>query len=108
MAYVVTRLCRDCKDYSCVPSCPTDAFLEPKASAADLPNQLFIDPDDCIDCDACVTACAYEAIFADVNVPDAFEPDVKLNELVRERRQDFQPPQVVEKELPTVEQIEAN
>ena len=30
MTHVATRLCRDCKDYSCVSSCPVDAFLEPR------------------------------------------------------------------------------
>jgi ferredoxin len=31
---------------------------------------LYIDPDECIDCGACVPACPVDAIFAQVDVPD--------------------------------------
>ena len=31
---------------------------------------LYINPDECIDCDACVPACPVEAIFALDDVPD--------------------------------------
>jgi ferredoxin len=30
---------------------------------------LYIDPVDCIDCEACVPECPVEAIFAEANVP---------------------------------------
>ena len=30
---------------------------------------LYIDPADCIDCEACVPECPVEAIFAEANVP---------------------------------------
>jgi ferredoxin len=88
VAYVVTRLCRDCKDLSCVKVCPTSCILEhvPASGASDLPNQLFIDPDDCIDCNACVPECPWEAIYAEADVPPKLQPDVALNALVRERR----------------------
>ena len=110
MAYVITRLCRDCKDMSCVNVCPKDCILEhrPPSGTSDLPNQLFIDPDDCIDCGACVPECPWEAIFPDVDVPDAFVPDVALNALVRERRAEFRLPEVERRELPTPAAIEAN
>jgi ferredoxin len=34
---------------------------------------LYIDPDTCIDCGACVPECPYEAIFPEEEVPFAFE-----------------------------------
>lgn len=40
---------------------------------------LFINPDECIDCDACVRACPVEAIFIDDEVPDKWAHYTKLN-----------------------------
>jgi ferredoxin len=34
---------------------------------------LYIDPDTCIDCGACVPECPYEAIFPEDEVPSAYE-----------------------------------
>ena len=110
MAYVITRLCRDCKDLSCVSACPCDCIVEhrPASGASDLPNQLFIDPEECIDCNACMPECPWEAIFPDVDVPDALVPDVALNALVRERRSEFQVPVVERHEFPSPTAIEEN
>jgi len=110
MAFVVTRLCRDCKDLSCVSICPEDCILEhrPAAGPSDLPNQLFIDPVACINCSACVTECPWEAIYPDADVPDAFRPDVALNALVRERRDEFVLPDVTPKKRPSYEEVDAN
>jgi len=110
MAFVVTRLCRDCKDFGCLEVCPCDCILEhaPPAGASHLPNQLYIDPDECIDCAACVPECPWEAIYPDTDVPAAFEPDVALNALVRERRDEFRPPEVREKTLPTAAEVLEN
>jgi ferredoxin len=40
---------------------------------------LFIDPDHCIDCEACVPECPVEAIFHEDNVPDEWRDFVALN-----------------------------
>ncbi|HYY58281.1 MAG TPA: 4Fe-4S binding protein, partial [Pyrinomonadaceae bacterium] len=50
MTYVVTELCVDCKYTDCAAVCPVEAFH-------DLPDRLYINPDTCIDCDACVPEC---------------------------------------------------
>ena len=42
-------------------------------------RQLYIDPDDCIDCGACAPECPVEAIYQDVNVPSQFTPYIQLN-----------------------------
>ena len=110
MAYVVTRLCRDCRDLSCVSVCPKDCILEHLSAAgtSDLPNQLFIDPDECIDCNACVSECPWEAIYADADVPKELEPDVALNALVRQRRAEFRVPEIVPTQSPDTEAVREN
>jgi ferredoxin len=102
MAYVVTRLCRDCKDMGCVSVCPKDCILEhrPPSGASDLPDQLFIDPDECIDCNACVSECPWEAIYSDSDVPLELAPDVALNAIVRARRAEFRLPDIVPRHAP--------
>lgn len=63
MAYVVMSPCVDDKYLDCVYVCPVDCFY-------DIGNMLIIDPETCIDCDACVAACPVEAIVAEDDVPD--------------------------------------
>ena len=62
MAYVVTEPCVGCKYTDCVVVCPMECFYGDE-------RQLYIDPDDCIDCGACVPECPVEAIFLDADVP---------------------------------------
>ena len=57
MPYVIAEPCINIKDRSCVDVCPVDCIYEG-------PDMLFIHPDECIDCGACVPACPVEAIFA--------------------------------------------
>jgi ferredoxin len=40
---------------------------------------LYIDPEVCIDCGACVSACPVEAIFAEPDVPKQWEAYVERN-----------------------------
>jgi ferredoxin len=40
---------------------------------------LYIDPAECIDCDACVEACPVDAIFADDQVPDEWQHYIAKN-----------------------------
>src|SRR5262245_66376880 len=79
MSYVVTRLCRGNKDTSCVAVCPVDCFYVPNAATAELPDQLYISPAECINCSACVDACPWQAIFDEGDVPAAFADDTALN-----------------------------
>jgi ferredoxin len=62
MAYVVTDTCIDCKYTTCAAVCPVEAFHEG-------PDRLFINPETCIDCNACVPECPVNAIYADFEVP---------------------------------------
>jgi ferredoxin len=72
MAYVVCEPCRDCKYTDCVTVCPCDCFYQDD-------TMLYIDPDACIDCEACVPECPVEAIFRDSSVPAPWLHFVALN-----------------------------
>ncbi|GIT09585.1 MAG: hypothetical protein CM1200mP30_32150 [Pseudomonadota bacterium] len=43
------------------------------------PDMLYIHPETCIDCNACVEECPVEAIYADVDVPEKWEHYTPLN-----------------------------
>ena len=66
MPHVVTSTCVDHKYQECVAVCPVEAFRE-------LDTYLVIDPDECIDCGACIPECPVEAIFPDTEVPEGEE-----------------------------------
>jgi ferredoxin--NADP+ reductase len=62
MTYVITGACTESKDQSCVAACPVDC-IHPAAGEPgfDETPQLYIHPDECIDCDACVAVCPVDA-----------------------------------------------
>ncbi len=72
MAFVVTEPCRGCKYTDCVAVCPCDCFHEGE-------DMLFIDPEQCLDCEACVPECPVGAIFAEADVPEKWRHYVELN-----------------------------
>jgi ferredoxin len=109
MPWVITRLCRDCLDLSCVEVCPVDCIYEYTGEdRQSFPNQLFIDPEECIDCGVCEPECPWEAIFEDERVPGIFADDVQLNAAIVKSKSDFEVPGVAEKQKPTPEQVAAN
>jgi ferredoxin len=65
MAYIITETCVDLKDKSCVDVCPVDCIID--GGAED--RLLVINPDECIDCGACVDPCPVAAIFPEDEVP---------------------------------------
>jgi ferredoxin len=78
MAYVITDTC--IKDLLCADVCPTDCIHpkkeEPGFEAA---TQLYVDPNGCIDCGACVPVCTSDSIFAVDDVPDELKQFVDAN-----------------------------
>lgn len=72
MTYVVCEPCRDCKYTDCVAVCPCECFYQDD-------QLLYIDPEHCIDCEACVPECPVEAIFHEANVPAQWAAYVQLN-----------------------------
>ena len=109
MSYIITRLCRDCVDTGCVAVCPVDCIYEYKGSdTAAFPNQLYIHPDECIDCGACEPECPWQAIFEEVAVPETCKDDTPLNYRMMESSTDFAVKKHQKTEHPTADQITAN
>ena len=109
MAWVITRLCRDCVDQSCVEVCPVDCIYQYDGDDREaFPNQLYIDPEECINCGVCEPECPWEAIFEDEQVPEVFNADIALNAQIVDAKSYFSVPEVEEKDKPTPQQIADN
>lgn len=91
MTFVVTAPCFGCKYTDCVVVCPMDCFREGA-------TMLYIDPDDCIDCGACVPECPVEAIFYEDDVPPDWREFTELNATMAK-----QCPPITQKKPPLVE-----
>ncbi|WP_439639493.1 4Fe-4S binding protein [Nevskia sp.] len=72
MPHVVTDHCTACRYTECVALCPVDCF-----HAAD--DRLYIDPDACIDCAACVPVCPVKAIVDAFDLEDGADALIALN-----------------------------
>ncbi|MCE3235656.1 MAG: 4Fe-4S ferredoxin iron-sulfur binding domain protein [Vampirovibrio sp.] len=64
MPFVITEPCVGVKDKACVGVCPVDCIYD-----FDGEPQLYIHPDECIECGACQPVCPVSAIFMDAEVP---------------------------------------
>ena len=80
MAYVITDACADCKDTACVAVCPCDC-IHPRPDEDGFldAKQLYIDPDQCIDCGLCADECPPHAIFQDTDLPEDKQHFVQIN-----------------------------
>ncbi|MGE0383583.1 MAG: 4Fe-4S binding protein [Gammaproteobacteria bacterium] len=63
MTTVVTDNCQNCRYTDCVTVCPVECFHGDE-------TMLYIDPDTCIDCSACIPECPVQAIFEEDDLPD--------------------------------------
>ncbi len=110
MTWVITRMCRDGVDISCVEVCPVDCIVQhkEKADAAGWENQLYIDPEECINCGVCEPECPWEAIFEDEQVPSIFEEDTALNAKIVDERDDFVVPEREDIDVPSTDEITKN
>ena len=72
MAHIVTEPCIGCKNTVCITVCPVDCFHEDDTC-------LWIDPEECIDCAACVPECPVEAIYEESMVPKKWREFIHLN-----------------------------
>lgn len=91
MAYVITEPCHGVCDTACVSVCPMDCIHGPLSleEIRALPEgergeklagvQLFINPDDCIDCGACAPECPVSAIYLDDEVPEQWQEYIEKN-----------------------------
>ena len=80
MAYVIAEPCIGTKDTACVDVCPVDCIHPRKDEASfESAQQLYINPDECIDCGACVPVCPVTAIFALEDLPEKWAQYTKIN-----------------------------
>ncbi len=80
VAYIICEPCIGTKDSACVDVCPVDCIHPKKDEAGyDASEMLYIHPDECIDCGACVPACPVEAIFALDETPEQWTRFIPLN-----------------------------
>jgi NAD-dependent dihydropyrimidine dehydrogenase PreA subunit len=75
VAYVIAEPCIGTKDKSCVDVCPVDCI-----QGTDADEQLYIDPDDCINCGACEAVCPVTAIFEESMLPPEWESYIEKNQ----------------------------
>ena len=80
MAYVIAQPCIGVKDTACVAVCPADC-IHPTADEDGfaIAEQLYIDPDPCIDCGLCVEECPVKAVFAESDLPGEWQDFLERN-----------------------------
>jgi ferredoxin len=80
VTYVISEPCIGVKDVSCTEVCPVDC-IHPTADEPGFgqAEQLYIDPEECIDCDACVEACPVDAITSEDQVPPEWQQYIAKN-----------------------------
>ena len=74
MAYIICEPCVDVMDTACVDVCPVDCIHTTEGE-----NQLYINPDECIDCAACEPACPVDAISMESDVSAEWQPYIEIN-----------------------------
>ena len=72
MTHVVAEPCFNCKYTDCVVVCPVDCFYEGE-------SMLFIHPEECLDCGACIPECPVGAIFYEDHLPEPWKEYRALN-----------------------------
>jgi len=68
VAHVIIDTCQ--KDNLCVDSCPSEAIHPTKDEAAyQTATQLYINPEECMDCGGCVSECPTNSIYPSDELP---------------------------------------
>jgi ferredoxin len=85
MPFIITDPCIDTKDTACVDVCPVDC-IHPRKDEPEFAQttMLYIHPEECIDCGACVPACPVAAIYESVDSTPSHQRDlVEANAVYR-------------------------
>ena len=85
MPFIITDPCIETKDTACVDVCPVDC-IHPRKDEAEFAaaTMLYIHPEECIDCGACVPACPVSAIYDSPDATPATQKDlVEANAVYR-------------------------
>jgi len=72
MPHVIAEPCIGVKDRSCQEVCPVECIY-------DGGDQLYIHPDECIDCGACVPVCPVAAIYPEEDLPERWVDFIEKN-----------------------------
>ena len=72
MTTIVTDNCKGCRFTDCVTVCPVACFHYDD-------EMLYIDPETCIDCGACVPVCPVQAIFPEEELPEKWTSFTKVD-----------------------------
>jgi ferredoxin len=77
MPFIITDPCIGTKDHACVDVCPVDC-IHPRRDEPEFEqtSMLYIHPDECIDCGACVPACPVAAIYDGIEATPAHQRDL--------------------------------
>lgn len=89
MPYIICEPCIGTKDTACVDACPVDCIHPKRDESAgyrddveidyETTDQLYIHPEECIDCGACQPVCPVSAIFPEDEVPSEWENYIQKN-----------------------------
>tara|TARA_A100001037_G_scaffold300891_1_gene329301 strand:- start:329 stop:628 length:300 start_codon:yes stop_codon:yes gene_type:complete len=90
MTYIITDPCVGTCDTACVEVCPVDCIHGPEDSEGSgeeakdpdfdaTGKQLYINPEECIDCGACEPECPVDAIYDEEEVPDDYQSSIGAN-----------------------------
>jgi NAD-dependent dihydropyrimidine dehydrogenase PreA subunit len=105
LPYVITSPCLDVKDKACVAVCPVQCIYElvdgkllghdadgttvantheahPELQFLYGDRMLYINPDECTACDACMSECPVDAIFPGEKVPSGENDFIDINKFV--------------------------
>ena len=74
MTYIIVEPCIGVKDKSCIDVCPMDCL-----HGNDSDEMVYVDPEECIDCAACIPECPVDAIFAESETPEKWKHFIQIN-----------------------------
>jgi ferredoxin len=77
MPFIITDPCIETTDTACVDVCPVDC-IHPRKDEPEFAQttMLYIHPEECIDCGACVPACPVAAIYESTDATPAHQKDL--------------------------------
>jgi NAD-dependent dihydropyrimidine dehydrogenase PreA subunit len=85
MPFIITDPCIETKDTACVDVCPVDC-IHPRKDEPEFASALtlYIHPEECIDCGACLPACPVAAIYESPDTTPSSQKDlIEANRIYR-------------------------
>ena len=91
MSFIIGKACVDCMDTACANACPVDCIHGPinvEGSGSEVGEQgreafpggqLYINPDTCINCGACVPECPVDAIYRNEKEAILYDDEISVH-----------------------------